>query len=296
MAGHQQVKATLTLSGDIALAPTVTERFGLADPATWPDDQLDWRTSPVDLSFLNAAEKPAGKRGFVKAVGEQLQFADGTPVRFWGTNVTAYALFKSPDEAIREQARRLSALGFNLVRLHHHDSPWVSPNIFGDISRLQNTQSIDAESQRKIDLWIKSLKDEGIYVWLDLHVERPLTAADRIDGFDEVARGDRAMSLKGYAYVNPSIQQAMQRFAEQYLTHVNPYTGLAYKDDPAVAAILLTNENDLTQHFGNALLGTRTCPATAAGTWNRPRPSPRPMTCLPTAPGGPGSTARRSCS
>jgi len=260
VAGHQQVKATLTLSGDIALAPTATERFGLADPASWPYDQLDWRTSPVDLSFLNAAEKPAGKRGFVKAVGEQLQFADGTPVRFWGTNVTAYALFKSPDEAIKEQARRLSALGFNLVRLHHHDSPWVSPNIFGDISRLQNTQSIDAESQRKIDLWIKSLKDEGIYVWLDLHVERPLTAADRIDGFDEAARGDRAMSLKGYAYVNPSIQQAMQRFAEQYLTHVNPYTGLAYKDDPAVAAILLTNENDLTQHFGNALLGDKNVP------------------------------------
>ena len=25
----------------------------------------------------------------------------------------------------------LSALGFNLVRLHHHDSTWVSPNIFG---------------------------------------------------------------------------------------------------------------------------------------------------------------------
>lgn len=252
--GHQQVTASLTISGDIVLAPTPTERFGLADPSTWPDDQLNWRTSPVDLSFLNAEEKPAGKRGFVKAVGEQLQFADGTPARFWGTNLSAYALFKSPDEAIKEQAKRLSALGFNLVRLHHHDSPWVSPNIFGDISTLRDTQRLDEASLRKIDLWIKSLKDEGIYVWLDLHVQRPLTAADRIEAFDEVARGDRAIDLKGYAYVNPSIQQAMKRFAEQYLNHVNRYTGLAYKDDPGVAAILLTNENDLTQHYGNALL------------------------------------------
>jgi hypothetical protein len=35
---------------------------------------------------------------------------------------------------------------------------------------------------------------------------------------------------------------------------VNAYTGLAYKDDPAIAAILLTNEDDITNHYGNALL------------------------------------------
>ena len=102
------------------------------DPKSWPSDKLDWKTSPVDLSFLNADEKPAGKRGFVKASGEQLLFADNTPARFWGTNVTSYALFRTPDDEIKQQAKRLSALGFNLVRLHHHDSPWVSPNIFGD--------------------------------------------------------------------------------------------------------------------------------------------------------------------
>jgi hypothetical protein len=258
--GHQQVKATLTLNGDIGLEPTTTERFGLADPARWPDDQLDWQTSPVDLAFLNAPEKPAGKRGFVKADGERLVFADGTPVRFWGTNLSAYALFKTPDEEIKRQARRLSALGFNLVRLHHHDSPWVSPNIFGDVSTLRDTQRLNAESQRKIDLWIKSLKDEGLYVWLDLHVQRPLTAADDIFAFDELAKGERAADLKGYAYVNVTIQQAMKRFAEQYLTHVNTYTGLAYKDDPAVAAVLITNENDITQHFGNALLPDKQVP------------------------------------
>jgi hypothetical protein len=100
-AGRQQVKAQLQVTGDIAIGPTPTERFGMADPASWPDDQLDWRKSPVDLSFLNAPEIPAGKRGFVKAVGEQLQFADGTPARFWGTNLSAYALFGSPDEEIR---------------------------------------------------------------------------------------------------------------------------------------------------------------------------------------------------
>ena len=259
-AGKQQVKAVLNVTGDIALAPTPTERFGLVDPTAWPEDQLDWRTSPVDLSFLNARQKPAGKHGFVQARGEQLVFEDNTPVRFWGTNLSAYALFKSPDEEIAQQAKRLSALGFNLVRLHHHDSPWVSPNVFGDGTQVRGTQQLDAESMRKLDLWIKALKDEGIYIWLDLHVQRALTAQDGIDDFGELAKGQARVDLKGYAYVNASIQQAMKNFAAQYLGHVNPLTGLAYKDDPAIATILLTNENDITQHYGNALLPDKDVP------------------------------------
>ncbi|NQD74833.1 cellulase family glycosylhydrolase [Pseudomonas sp. CM27] len=259
-AGRKQIKAVLNVTGDIDLGPTPTERFGLADPASWPDDQLDWRTSPVDLSFLNAAEKPAGKRGFVKAVGEQLMFDDNTSVRFWGTNMSAYALFKSPDEEIRQQARRLSALGFNLVRLHHHDSPWVSPNVFGDGTLVRDTQQLSAESLRKLDLWIKALKDEGIYIWLDMHVQRAFTADDNIEDFNELPEKEGRVDLKGYAYVNDSIQKAMKRFAEQYLTHVNEYTGLAYKDDPAIAAVLITNENDITQHYGNALMPNKDVP------------------------------------
>lgn len=256
--GRQSFKATLSVTGDIALGATTTERFGLVDPKTWPSDKLDWKTSPVDLSFLNAPEKPAGKHGFVKASGEQLIFADKTPARFWGTNLSAYTLFGTPDDVIKQQAKRLSALGFNLVRLHHHDSPWVSPNIFGNKST--DSQQISAEAQAKIDWWIKCLKDEGIYLWLDMHVQRAVVAKDHIYGFDEIRKGKDIADIKGYGYVNTTIQQAMKRFSEAYLTHVNPHTGLAYKDDPAIAAILITNENDITQHFGNALLPDKKVP------------------------------------
>jgi len=253
--GQKNLTATLSVSGDVVLGPTTNERFGEADPKSWPTDTLDWKTSPVDLSFLNAEEKPAGKRGFVKASGEQLLFADNTPARFWGTNLSAYTLFRTPDDAIKLQAKRLSALGFNLVRLHHHDSPWVFPNIFGDGNVIQDTQQLSAESLKKLDWWIKCLKDEGIYVWLDMHVERAFTAKDNILGFEELPKNSKnGADLKGYAYVNVTIQNAMKRFAEDYLTHVNTFTGLAYKDDPAIAAILLTNEDDITHHYGNALL------------------------------------------
>jgi hypothetical protein len=257
--GRQHFIATLTVSGDASIVPTVAERFGLDNETTWPTNILDWTKAPVDLSFLNTAEKPAGKRGFLKAVNDRLVFDDGTLGRFWGTNVAAYSLFRTiSDEDVRRQARRLSQLGFNLVRLHHIDSDWVHPNIFGN--RAPDTQKLDEASLEKLDWWIKCLKDEGIYIWLDLHVGRRLTAGDQIDDFAEISKGRPTAGLRGYNYVNVSIQEAMERFNEAYVNHLNRFTGLRYKDDPALVTMLITNENDMTNHFGNALLPDKNVP------------------------------------
>lgn len=261
--GRAHYTASLSISGDIALEPVAAEKFGADDYTSWPSGILDGSASPVDLSFLNAAEVPAGKRGFVKARRDELVFDDGTAARFWGANLTSYALFGTPKDDVKQQAHRLSELGFNLVRIHHHDSEWVDPNIFGPRS-VANTKSLDASMLEKLDWWIKCLKEEGIYVWLDLHVGRQVKAADGIEGFDEISRGKPSASLFGYNYVNASIRAAMKQFDESYLDHPNPFTGLRYKDDPAVVAVLITNENDLTQHFGNALLPDKNVPQHSA--------------------------------
>ena len=112
----------------------------------------------------------------------------------------------------------------------------------------------------KLDWWIKCLEDEGIYVWLDLEVGRQFKFADGIDGFDEISKGKPIADLRGYNYVNTSIKRAMQRFNEAYFNHRNTFNGLAYKDDPGIVALLLTNENDVTYHFGNALLPDKHVP------------------------------------
>lgn len=257
--GQRNYVATLTISGDATIAPTVAERFGPDNAAAWPTNILDWAKSPVDLSFLNAADKPAGKHGFLKTVGDRLVFTDGTPARFWGTNVVAYSLFGTKShQAVRNQAKRLSELGFNLVRLHHIDSDWVQPNVFG--AKAPDTQSLDEVSLDRLDWWIKCLEDEGIYIWLDLDDGRTLKAGDHIDDFAEISKGKPAADLRGFNYVNTSIQQAMQRFNEAFLNHLNRYTGLRYKDDPGIIAMLITNENDVTYHFGNDLLPGKNVP------------------------------------
>ena len=233
-----------------------------------PDQQpigigLPEHVFPADLSGLN--HRPAGALGRVRAAGDALVFADGSPARFWGVNVQANALFSSSDTQITHHARRLARMGVNLVRLHHHDSHWVRPNIFGPNRKdSPDTSGIDAAAMRKIDLWTAQLRSHGIYIWLDLHVGRVLGPGDAGLDFDEIRNGKHQGDIRGYTFVNDDLKAWMQEFAESYLTHVNPFTGLAYKDDPAVLAVLISNENDLTRHFANRLLPGRGAPGHAA--------------------------------
>src|SRR5262249_8276714 len=141
-------------------------------------------------------------------------------------------------------------------------SDWVQPNVFG--RNAPDTRKLDKASLERLDWWIKCLEDEGIYIWLDLHDGRQLTAEDKIDDFAEISKGKSTADLRGYNYVNASIQEAMQRFNEAYVNHVNRFTGLRYKDDPGIVAMLLTNENDVTHHFGNAFLPDKNVPRTDA--------------------------------
>ena len=126
----------------------------------------------------------------------------------------------------------MAQLGYNLMRIHHHDSEWVKPNIFG--TRRQDTRHLDAKSLDSLDWWIKCLKDEGIYIWLDMHVGRVLKPGDGLTaGADEIAKNNGGLTAVS-AYYNTPVQTLMKEFQHNYLDHVNRYTKLRYKDDPAV--------------------------------------------------------------
>jgi hypothetical protein len=195
---------------------------------------------------------------FLKAQGEKLVLGNGQEIKFWGGNIQASALFGASDENIPIQAKRIAQLGFNLMRFHHHDSDWT-PNVFG-ANKAVSTRQLDPKMMDKIDRWIKALKDEGVYVWLDLHVGRNFLKSDGIELFDDFAKGKDKAEAKGYCYLNKSIQNLMKEFARQYLEHKNPHTEMTIKDDPAIMGILITNENDVTYHFGNGFLPDKNVP------------------------------------
>lgn len=75
---------------------------------------LLWDDAPIDLSFLYAGERPAGRHGFLRVAGDVFEFEDGTPGRFWGTCFNSGANFPRHAESER-LAERLEKFGVNLV-------------------------------------------------------------------------------------------------------------------------------------------------------------------------------------
>lgn len=206
---------------------------------------LPWDDAPVDLSFVYEKEKPAGRHGFLQVRDGRLAFEDGAPARFWGTNFNSNANF--PSHSYSEKvAKRLAKFGVNIVRFHQMDGDWSTPNIFqftkGPL--LENTQRLDPASMDCLDYLIFCLKREGIYVYLDLLTYRKFRSGDGVAAADLLPNAARP-----YSNFDPRLIELQQQFNEQLWTHLNPYTGLAYKDDPVMALSEIVNENEMFSHM-----------------------------------------------
>lgn len=211
---------------------------------------------PVDISFVFESEKPAGNRGFVKAVGEQFQFADGTPVRFWGVNFNGGACFPSKEYAPKV-ARRLAQAGCNMVRFHQLDAEWDTPNLFSwrKGKRVNDTRHLDPQSLDALDYLIHCLKQEGIYIYMDLLTYRKFKAGDGVEEYRIL--GDAG---KPWCMIDPVMIDLQKEFNAQIWEHYNPYTGLCYKDDPVFALVEVINECDMFLNIPGAKADYQSCP------------------------------------
>lgn len=202
---------------------------------------LPWDDAPVDLSFLYESEKPAGKHGFLMVKGDKFVFKDGTEAKFWGTCFNSGANFP-PHEYGEKIAQRLAKFGVNMVRTHQLDAEWSTPNIFqftkGEAK--DNTLDFDPKSLDRLDYLIYCLKQQGIYIYLDQLTYRKFKLSDGVDSFNELGEAG-----KPYSNFDPKLIKLQKKYSYDLWTHINPYTGLAYKDDPAIALMELANENDL---------------------------------------------------
>ena len=82
-AGSHLFRVMLQLPEGASRTVATEDRYGNPNTSKWFKNALPWDTAPVDLSFLNRDDRPAGGHGFVKALGDHFAFQDGTPVRFW---------------------------------------------------------------------------------------------------------------------------------------------------------------------------------------------------------------------
>ena len=190
-------------------------------------------------------DRPAGRHGFLTAHGDKFVFEDGTEARFWGVWFDSAASFP-PHHYSEIVAKRLAKFGVNIVRTHQMDGEWATPNIF-EFNRANpspDTRSFDPESLDRLDYLFYCLKQEGVYIYLDLMTYRKFRAGDGVDAVDQLPGGHNP-----YCYFDPRLIELQKEFARDLFTHINPYTGLAYRDDPAIVLTELQNECQLFTHF-----------------------------------------------
>ena len=182
-----------------------------------------FRPSPIDLRFLN--EKFAGENGWIAVKnGQFIHSKTGKPVRFWAVNAGP-DIVRMDKASTDYLARHLAKYGVNMVRIH------------GGIWGSDYTK-VDRDYLDKYFYFITAMKRQGIYVTLSIYFPLWLRFTPQ-DGY-----GD-------YNYQHPFAMPFFnKRFREIYrgwwrevMTTPNPYTGVALKDEPAVAMVELMNED-----------------------------------------------------
>ncbi len=199
---------------------------------------------PIDISFVFESEKPAGKHGFIKTDGRDFVFEDGTKVKFWGTNFNGWGCFPEHEYA-EKLAKRLSKIGLNLVRFHQLDSEWHTPNLFAFTKGKRVTGAeLDPESMDRLDYLIYCLKKEGIYCYMDMFTYRKFRSDEGVENAKELK--DEA---KISCIFSDKLIELQKELCQRLWTHVNPYTKLAYCDDPVFVMAEIVNESDMFKKF-----------------------------------------------
>jgi hypothetical protein len=238
--------------------PTV--RSGAAGPDDWfpvvfDTDPLS-KDSIIDMSRLVPA--PAGKLGFLKRSGSSLKFERaGAPTKFWAVGGN---LGNKKSGELTQAARWLRKHGINMIRQH---------TVIGAVGFLDARGQFDAEKLDRYDRWFAALKEQGVYTTWSIIYPHHGKFLRKQDGynpkrFEALREGTQEpITVNDYINLDRDLQDIALRYFKALLEHRNPHTGLAYKDDPALAVLEFQNESNVFFHTLNGL--ARGKPALFAG-------------------------------
>lgn len=190
------------------------------------------------LSFISEAQKTkVSENCYVDKAGIMRYSANDEEVHGFGVNYTlpfahAYRSAKKlgidPKKAIDNDVYHFSRLGFDLFRVHVWDT-----EISDSLGNLIENEQLDA-----FDYLLKKLNDNGIR-----SVLTPIAFWG--NGWpepDESTTGFSHKYGKADCLTNPEAIKAQANYLTQFMNYVNPYTGIAYKNDPNILAIEISNE------------------------------------------------------
>ncbi|MEL7121457.1 MAG: hypothetical protein AAFO07_18560 [Bacteroidota bacterium] len=140
-----------------------------------------------------------------------------------------------PLRAIDEDVYHMARLGFDYFRVHVWDTE-ISDTL-GNLIYNENFAAFDYLLMR--------LKERNI--------NYTITPIAYWGGGwpepDQYTPGFSHKYGKGDCLTNSDAIKAQENYLNQFINHVNPYTGIAYKDDPSLIAVEISNE---PHHYGDA--------------------------------------------
>jgi hypothetical protein len=204
----------------------------MAAPDQFSEDSI------IDMSRL--IERPAGMHGFLRQQGKDFVFEDGKPMKFWAV----CASMTETEQAQQQQARFYAKHGINMVRQHPVES------VLGTLKGGPGNRHFDPARLEKWDRWFSILKKNGIYMTWSMFYHHVVLADEGIDMdlYNELPDRGAGKDTYGLATFIKQYQDSQWEYARLLLNHVNPYTGLAYKDDPALTVIECRNEDSIFFH------------------------------------------------
>jgi hypothetical protein len=242
--GKRRVTLTLTFPEDVAFHASQADIDKLSRSLAGPDwfaFQPAKELVPGVIDMSRWLDGPAGKHGGVRMVKDGFAFEDGTPVKFWGVNLSYTA--NAPDKETADfTAARFAKYGVNAVRMHKFSYPTGQMGI-GDPN---DSTRMDAKGMDRLDYFVSKLKENGVYFgWSHTYGFHVVPGdSKRLLAYDEIAK-----NLKGntYAFINfaDDVQDLMIEMVVNLLKHKNPYTGKTYAEEPALCFLELQNEDDI---------------------------------------------------
>jgi hypothetical protein len=242
--GKRSVTLTLTFPQDVTFyaKPADLERFTrtLAGQDWFAFQPAKDVTAGV-IDMKDWLERPAGKHGGVRMVKDHFAFEDGTPVKFWGTNLSYTA--SAPDcETAEFTAARFAKYGINAVRMHKFSYPTGQMGI-GDPN---DSTRMEAKGLDRLDYFTSRLKEHGVYFGWSHSYGFHVVPGDRkrLLAYDEIAKN---LGGNTYAFIHfaEDVQDLMIEMVVNLLKHRNPYTGKIYAEEPALCFLELQNEDDI---------------------------------------------------
>ncbi|MBR0458840.1 MAG: beta-galactosidase, partial [Victivallales bacterium] len=210
----------------------------------------------LDFSNLIERDRPAGKRGrlIIGANGHPVfEKTPNRPERFQAFNflfdMWKMQLHMWTRKQFDDYAAAIERRGYNFIRLHLPENflrgwePYLKNRNVAEMdpAKLPTTEEeiekfLDKGNLERFDMMFAAFKEHGIYVTTDLSGRYGITGSYATT---------HPLSLKGLLFYDQRARAYWKTWTKYFLSHVNPYTGLAYKDDPALVLLNFINEQDL---------------------------------------------------